>query len=339
MLTTDRPVIRSDWSLEEVKSLLSLPFNDLMFHAQQVHRLYFDPNRVQLSTLLSVKTGACPEDCKYCPQSARYNTGLKVIPMMALDEVLEKARQAKAAGSSRFCMGFAWRHPRDQDMPAVLDMVEGVRKLGMETCVTMGMLSEKQACQLASVGLDYYNHNLDSSPEFYGNIITTRTYSERLQTLAVVREAGIRVCSGGILGMGESRDDRAGLLYQLARLPEHPENVSINLLVRVEGTPLAHVEDLDPFEFVRCVAASRILMPKAYVRLSAGRREMNDEMHALLYMAGANGIFIGEKLLVTPLPETDGDLQLLQRLGIEPKERKYDAVPEDLSREPCYGRG
>lgn len=312
--------IRNDWTREEVEALFCLPFNDLMFRAQQVHRYYFDPNEVQMCTLLSIKTGACPEDCKYCGQSSRYKTGLAREKLMEIEAVEEKARQAKASGASRFCMGAAWRGPRDRDMEAVLEMIRRVKALGLETCVTLGMLTEDQTARLAEAGLDYYNHNLDTSPEFYGEIITTRTYDDRLQTLAYVRESGIKVCSGGILGMGENMSDRAGLLLQLATLPVHPESVPINQLVKVAGTPLADIDDIDSFEFIRCIAVARLLMPKAYVRLSAGRRQMTDEAQALAFMAGANSMWLGDKLLTTANPDKDHDEYLFQRLGIKAQE-------------------
>ena len=303
MSATASVATRHDWSLAEVRALFEQPFNDLLFQAQTVHRAHFDPNRVQVSTLLSIKTGACPEDCKYCPQSGHY----------------------KAIGSTRFCMGAAWKHPSAKDMPYVLEMVKGVKKLGLETCMTLGRLTQEQTQALADAGLDYYNHNLDTSPEFYGNIITTRTYSERLQTLAYVREAGMKICSGGILGMGESVDDRAGLLIQLANLPEHPESVPINMLVKVKGTPLAEERDVDPFDFIRTLAVARIMMPKSHVRLSAGREQMNEQMQALAFMAGANSIFYGEKLLTTKNPQAEKDMQLFARLGIKPEEREEHA--------------
>ncbi|NKI19525.1 biotin synthase BioB [Spongiibacter sp. KMU-166] len=313
--------IRNDWNLQEVQALFELPFNDLLFQAQTVHRQNFDPNTVQVSTLLSIKTGACPEDCKYCPQSNRYDTGLEKEKLMEVEKVLEEARAAKAQGSTRFCMGAAWRSPKKKDMPYVTAMVKGVKAMGLETCMTLGMLTDQQAAELAEAGLDYYNHNLDTSPEFYGEIITTRSYQDRLTTLGHVRDAGIKVCAGGIVGMGESVKDRAGLLVQLANLPVHPESVPINMLVRVEGTPLAENEDLDPFDFIRTIAVARILMPQSHVRLSAGREQMNEQMHALAYFAGANSIFYGEKLLTTPNPEANKDLQLFARLGIKPEER------------------
>jgi biotin synthase len=316
---------RHDWSLAEVKALFQQPFNDLLFQAQTVHRAHFDPNRVQVSTLLSIKTGACPEDCKYCPQSGHYNTGLEKQKLMEVQKVLEEAARAKAIGSTRFCMGAAWKHPSAKDMPYVLEMVKGVKAMGLETCMTLGKLDQEQTKALAQAGLDYYNHNLDTSPEFYGSIITTRTYSERLQTLAYVRDAGMKICSGGILGMGESLDDRAGLLIQLANLPEHPESVPINMLVKVAGTPLAEEEDVDPFDFIRMLAVARILMPKSHVRLSAGREQMNEQMQALAFMAGANSIFYGEKLLTTANPQADKDVQLFARLGIKPEAREEHA--------------
>ncbi|GGK04510.1 biotin synthase BioB [Pseudomonas matsuisoli] len=318
-------VTRHNWTLHDVRALFELPFNDLLFQAQSVHRQHFDPNRVQVSTLLSIKTGACPEDCKYCPQSGHYNTGLDKEKLMAVQKVLDAAADAKAIGSTRFCMGAAWKHPSAKDMPYVLEMVKGVKKLGLETCMTLGKLSQEQTQALADAGLDYYNHNLDTSPEFYGNIITTRTYSERLQTLAYVREAGMKICSGGILGMGESVDDRAGLLIQLANLPEHPESVPINMLVKVKGTPLAEEKDVDPFDFIRTLAVARIMMPKSHVRLSAGREQMNEQMQALAFMAGANSIFYGEKLLTTGNPQADRDMKLFARLGIKPEEREEHA--------------
>ncbi|MAY39412.1 MAG: biotin synthase BioB [Spongiibacter sp.] len=317
--------IRHDWTSEEVQALFEQPFNDLLFQAQSVHRANFDPNAVQVSTLLSIKTGACPEDCKYCPQSNRYDTGLEKEKLMEVEKVLSEARAAKAQGSTRFCMGAAWRSPKKKDMPYVTAMVRGVKEMGLETCMTLGMLSGEQAQELAEAGLDYYNHNLDTSPEYYGEIITTRTYGDRLNTLSNVRDAGIKVCSGGIVGMGESVKDRAGLLLQLANLPEHPESVPINMLVRVEGTPLEAEADLDPFDFIRTIAVARIMMPQSHVRLSAGREEMNEQMHALAYFAGANSIFYGEKLLTTPNPEANKDLKLFDRLGISPEQRCTEA--------------
>ncbi|MGQ0741295.1 MAG: biotin synthase BioB [Alphaproteobacteria bacterium] len=310
--------IRHDWSREEIRALFALPFSDLIYSAQSLHRKYFSANEVQVSTLLSIKTGGCPEDCAYCPQSARYHTGVKAQKIMALDEVLAEARNAKEAGASRFCMGAAWREPKDRDLDAVCAMVKGVKELGLETCATLGMLSAQQATRLKEAGLDYYNHNLDTSPEYYREIITTRVYQERLDTLAHVREAGIHVCCGGIIGMGESQEDRVGLIRALATLPEHPESVPINLLVQVEGTPLSGTPVLDQIEFVRTIAVARITMPKSVVRLSAGREEMTDEMQALCFLAGANSIFYGPKLLTTPNPATDHDMALFDRLGIRP---------------------
>ncbi|TDG15883.1 biotin synthase BioB [Seongchinamella unica] len=330
----DAQEIRHDWTRQEVEALFALPFNDLLFAAQSVHRQYFDPNQVQVSTLLSIKTGACPEDCAYCPQSTRYDTGLEVEKLMEVEKVLEQARAAKAAGSTRFCMGAAWRCPKPRDMPHVVAMVKGVRELGMETCMTLGMLTEEQAEELAEAGLDYYNHNLDTSPEYYGDIITTRTYQDRLDTLDHVRKSGMKVCSGGIVGMGEQQTDRAGMLQALANLPQHPESVPINMLVRVEGTPLADEEDLDPIEFIRTIAVARIMMPASHVRLSAGREGMNEQMHALAYFAGANSIFYGEKLLTTPNPRANQDLALFARLGINPEQREVAQAPENPS--PYY---
>ncbi|MEH6582229.1 MAG: biotin synthase BioB [Halioglobus sp.] len=324
-----RADIRQDWSRREIEALFELPFNDLLFQAQTLHRQYFDPNQVQVSTLLSIKTGACPEDCAYCPQSNRYDTGLEVEKLMEVEQVLEQAKAAKATGASRFCMGAAWRSPKKRDMPYVVAMVKGVRALGLESCMTLGMLTEEQAAELGEAGLDYYNHNLDTSPEYYGDVITTRTYQDRLDTLGHVRGAGMKVCSGGIVGMGEQQGDRAGLLQQLANMPQHPESVPINMLVRVEGTPLALEEDLDPFDFIRTIAVARIVMPASHVRLSAGREEMNEQMHALAYFAGANSIFYGEKLLTTPNPQANSDMALFGRLGISPEQRCVDDVPTD----------
>ncbi len=314
-----------------MEALFALPFNDLMFRAHSLHRQYFDPNEVQVSTLLSIKTGACPEDCAYCPQSTRYETGLEPEKLMEVEKVLQQAAAAKSSGASRFCMGAAWRSPKDRDLPYIVAMVKGVRDMGLETCMTIGMLSESQAQTLAEAGLDYYNHNLDTSPEYYGDIITTRTYQDRLETLSHVRDAGMKICSGGIVGMGETASDRAGLLQQLANLPVHPESVPINMLVRVEGTPLAHEADMDPFDFIRTIAVARILMPASHVRLSAGREEMNDEMHALAYFAGANSIFYGEKLLTTDNPEANSDMELFGRLGIRPEQHCVERAPENPS--------
>lgn len=321
-------LIRHDWSLAEIRALFELPFNDLIFQAQSIHRRFFDPNTVQVSTLLSIKTGACPEDCKYCPQSNRYDTGLDKEELMALEAVLDEARKARQSGATRFCMGAAWRSPKRKNMGYVVEMVKGVKALGMETCMTLGMLDQEQARQLADAGLDYYNHNLDSSPEFYRDIITTRTYQDRLDTLANVRQAGMKVCCGGIVGMGEGQDDRAGLLLQLANMAEHPESVPINMLVRVEGTPLEVGEDVDPFDFIRTIAVARIVMPASHVRLSAGREDMNDQQQALAFLAGANSIFYGEKLLTTPNPAANKDRELFQRLGIKPEPYETSHSPE-----------
>ncbi len=311
------PTLRHDWALDEIQSILDLPFNDLLFRAQTVHRAHFDPNRIQVSTLLSIKTGACPEDCGYCAQSARNEAKLEPERLLPLDEVLEAARAAKAQGATRFCMGAAWRHPTDRNLEQVVAMVEGVHAMGLQTCVTLGMLTAAQARRLKDAGLDYYNHNLDTSPEFYGQVITTRTYQDRLDTLEHIRAVGLKTCSGGILGMGESRRDRASMLRQLANLPAHPESVPINLLVQVEGTPLFGAAALDPFEFVRVVATARLLMPVSHVRLSAGRSEMSDELQALCFLAGANSIFYGERLLTAPNAESDRDRALFFRLGLE----------------------
>ena len=309
--------IRNDWQIGEIEALFEKPFNDLLFEAQQVHRARFDPNRVQVSTLLSIKTGACPEDCGYCSQSSRHDTSLERERLLPVEEVIEAAKAAKSKGSTRFCMGAAWRNPTDRNLEKVIEMVEAVRDLGMETCVTLGMLTETQAQRLKGAGLDYYNHNLDTSPEFYGNVISTRTFQDRLDTLDHVRNAGINVCSGGILGMGESRRDRARMLQELVNQPKHPESVPINLLVQVEGTPLFGVDSLDPLEFVRTIAVARIIMPGSRVRLSAGRTEMSDELQSLCFLAGANSMFYGERLLTTDNPETDRDRELFSRLGIE----------------------
>lgn len=320
---------RNDWTRQEVIALFDTPFNDLLYCAQTVHRENFDPNKVQLSTLLSIKTGACPEDCKYCPQSARYDTGLEKEKLMQIEQVVEAAKAAKASGSSRFCMGAAWRSPHDRDIPAIEAMIQEVKSLGLETCMTLGMLSENQAQRLSEAGLDYYNHNLDTSKEFYGDIITTRTYQDRLDTLSNVRNSGMKVCSGGIVGMGEGQKDRAGLLMGLANLPTHPDSVPINMLVKVAGTPMEDEADLDPFEFIRTIAVARIMMPKSYVRLSAGREEMNDQMQAMAFMAGANSIFYCDKLLTTPNPKANNDMQLLNRLGITPEQGTAEKNSEE----------
>jgi biotin synthase len=310
--------LRHDWTRELVHALFALPFPDLMFRAALVHREHFDPTEVQISTLLSIKTGGCPEDCAYCPQAAQYDTGVNAEKLMAVEAVLAEARAAKASGASRFCMGAAWREPKDRDLEQVCAMVEGVKALGLETCATLGMLTGEQAARLKASGLDYYNHNLDTSPEYYGAIITTRTYQDRLDTLDTVRDAGIHVCCGGIVGMGERLDDRVGMIATLASLPVHPESVPINMLVQVEGTPLDRAAKLDPLDFVRTIAVARITMPASVVRLSAGREDMSEETQALCFLAGANSIFYGPKLLTTPNPERDRDMALLDKLGLRP---------------------
>jgi len=311
------PEIRHNWTIEQVKALYDLPFNDLLFKAQQAHRHHFNPNQIQLSTLLSIKTGACPEDCAYCPQSVHFKTNVEREELYEIEQVLQVAQAAKAKGATRFCMGAAWRRPPPKAIPKLVAIIKAVKALGLETCVTLGSLDEPLAEKLQQSGLDYYNHNLDTSPEYYQKIITTRTYDERLDTLAAVRKAGIKVCCGGIVGMGETREDRVKFLLQLANLPEHPESVPINRLMRVAGTPLADAIDIDNFEFIATIAIARIMMPASMVRLSAGRTTMNDETQALCFMAGANSIFYGEeKLLTTPNPEADADARLLDRLGI-----------------------
>jgi len=312
--------VRHDWTRSEIGALFALSFPDLIFRAQSIHRQCFDPAEVQISTLLSIKTGGCPEDCAYCPQSARYHTGVEAEKLMPVETVLAEARAAKNAGASRFCMGAAWRSPKDRDLAHVCAMVKAVRALGLETCATLGMLTRPQAQALKRAGLDYYNHNLDTSPEFYGDIITTRVYQDRLETLQHVRDAGIHVCCGGIVGMGESRADRIGMIAALASLPVHPESVPINMLVRVAGTPLADAPVLDPFEFVRTIAVARITMPRSVVRLSAGREDMSEETQALCFLAGANSIFYGPKLLTTANPERDRDRVLMEKLGLSPME-------------------
>ncbi|MEY4641842.1 MAG: Biotin synthase [Pseudomonadota bacterium] len=317
-------VLRHDWQNHEIEALFRLPFNDLLFRAHSVHRGHFDPNAVQVSTLLSIKTGACPEDCKYCSQSGHYNTELDKEKLLEVEKVLGEAQRAKDNGASRFCMGAAWKHPSKKDFPYVLEMVKGVRALGLETCMTLGKLSEEQTRALAAAGLDYYNHNIDTSREYYAKIITTRSFDERLDTLAHVRDAGIKVCSGGIVGMGETFHDRVGFLRELANLPQHPDSVPINNLVKIKGTPLEDAPDLDPFDFVRMIAVARILMPHSHVRLSAGREQMNDEMQALCFFAGANSIFYGDRLLTTSNPLANDDMRLFARLGIHPEQRTAD---------------
>lgn len=321
------------WTLSQVTELFNKPLLELLFEAQQIHRQHFDPRQIQVSTLLSIKTGACPEDCKYCPQSARYATGLETEKLMEVEQVLSSAHKAKQAGSTRFCMGAAWKNPHERDMPWLEQMVKGVKALGLEACMTLGTLSESQAQRLKAAGLDYYNHNLDTSPEFYGNVITTRSYQERLDTLDKVRSAGIKVCSGGIVGLGESVKDRAGLLLQLANLPTPPESVPINMLVKVKGTPMADNEDVEPFDFIRTIAVARIMMPASHVRLSAGREKMSEQTQALCFMAGANSIFYGCKLLTTPNPEEDRDLLLFRKLGLNPQQSAVERG--DLEQQSC----
>ncbi len=331
--------VRHNWSLSQVNALFALPFHELMFQAQLTHRANFNPNEVQISTLLSIKTGACAEDCKYCPQSGHYNTGLERERLLEVEKVLTQAQAAKDKGASRFCMGAAWSNPKQRDMPYIMEMVKGVKAMGLETCMTLGKLDAGQALELATAGLDFYNHNLDTSPEFYGEIITTRTYQERLDTLSHVRDAGMKVCCGGIVGMGESANDRSALLMQIANLPEHPQSVPINMLVKVAGTPLENVEDLDGFEFIRTIAVARIMLPQSHVRLSAGRSRMNEQMQALCFMAGANSIFYGDKLLTTENPEADSDMQLFAKLGLVPEQRHdvsdeaYEAAMADAIQE------
>ena len=319
MFVEQKPLkTRHNWTKEETLVLLQQPFNDLVYTAQQIQRQNFDPNKVQLSTLMNIKTGGCPEDCAYCPQSAHYKAGVKAEKLATIEEVVAQAKEAKNKGATRFCMGAAWREPKDKDIKKVIPMVEAIKEMELETCLTLGMLSSEQAKSLKASGLDYYNHNIDTSPEYYSKIISTRDYKERLATLEHVRNAGINVCCGGIVGMGENQKDRAGFLLTLANMPNHPESVPINMLVKVEGTPLDNEEEVDPIEFIRIIAAARIMMPKSYIRLSAGRNSMSDEMQALCYLAGSNSIFYGEKLLTTDNPQLIEDRSLLKRLGIQP---------------------
>jgi len=318
--------LRNNWSKQEISDLFNSPFNDLLFQAQSIHRQNFDPNQVQVSTLLSIKTGACPEDCGYCSQSAKNDAAVERERLLPLDEVVEKAQLAKSNGASRFCMGAAWRNPTDKNLDKVIDMIIAVKNIGLESCVTLGMLTEPQTLRLKDAGLDYYNHNLDTSPEYYGDVITTRTYDDRLDTLQHVRDAGINVCSGGIVGMGEQQSDRISLLQQLANLPKHPESVPINMLVQVEGTPLHGVDELEPLEFIRTIAVARILMPESVVRLSAGRTEMSDETQALCFLAGANSIFYGDKLLTTDNPDENHDQLLFKKLGINVETKNTERV-------------
>ena len=319
MFVEQKPLkTRHNWTKEETLILLQQPFNDLVYTAQQIHRQNFDPNKVQLSTLMNIKTGGCPEDCAYCPQSAHYKAGVKAEKLATTEEVVAQAKEAKNKGATRFCMGAAWREPKDKDIKKVIPMVEAIKGMELETCLTLGMLSSEQAKSLKTSGLDYYNHNIDTSPEYYSKIISTRDYEERLATLEHVRNAGINVCCGGIVGMGENQKDRAGFLLTLANMPNHPESVPINMLVKVEGTPLDNEEEVDPIEFIRIIAAARIMMPKSYIRISAGRNSMSNEMQALCYLAGSNSIFYGEKLLTTDNPQLIEDRSLLKRLGIQP---------------------
>jgi len=334
MSESNTPELRHDWSKQEISSLFEQPFNNLLFQAQTIHRQNFDPNQVQISTLLSIKTGACPEDCGYCSQSSKNDAEVERERLLPLNEVIEKAQQAKDNGASRFCMGAAWRNPTDKNLEKVIDMITAVKTIGMETCVTLGMLTEKQSRRLKQAGLDYYNHNLDTSPEHYSDIITTRTYQDRLDTLAYVRAANINVCSGGILGLGEKREDRVSLLQQLANLPQHPDSVPINMLVQVEGTPLHGADEIESLEFIRTIATARIIMPASVVRLSAGRTDMSDETQALCFLAGANSIFYGDRLLTTDNPDENHDQQLFARLGLNTKQ-----VFETSSKQSACGCG
>lgn len=318
-------MIRNDWSRAEIQEIYDLPLMDLLFQAQQIHRQNFEPNTVQVSTLLSIKTGRCPEDCKYCSQSAHYDTDLEIEKRVEVQKAIAEAKQAKASGSTRFCMGAAWRNPHERDMPYVLELVQEVKKLGMETCMTLGMLNASQAERLKDAGLDYYNHNLDTSREYYANVISTRTYDDRLNTLDHVRAAGLNVCSGGIVGLGEAKQDRIGLLYELATMPIHPESVPINMLVPIEGTPMADVEKLDVIDWIRTIAVARLIMPKSYIRLSAGRESLSDSEQALAFMAGANSLFSGDKLLTTPNSGEGKDKVLFQKMGLKAEGRKPSA--------------
>ncbi len=320
--STARPLVtpstlRHDWPMDEIEALFALPFNELLFRAHSVHREHFEPNTVQVSTLLNIKTGGCAENCGYCSQSAHFDAGMEREALLAVEEVLDAARAARDGGATRFCMGAAWRKPKQKDLEVVIAMIQGVKGMGMEACVTLGMLDDDQVAQLREAGLDYYNHNIDTSPEYYDQVVTTRKFSDRIETINRVSEAGIKVCSGGILGMGEGRRDRAAMLQELANLPEHPGSVPINLLVKVPGTPLGDSPDLDIFEFVRTIAVARLLMPASYVRLSAGRQTMHDEAQALCFFAGANSLFYGDKLLTTENATTDHDRQLFERLGLQ----------------------
>lgn len=315
--------IRHNWGISEAQALLDKPFMDLLFEAQQVHRQFHNPNEIQVSTLLSIKTGACPEDCKYCPQSARYNTGVKRERLLEINQVLEAARAAKSSGASRFCMGAAWRNPNERDMPYLQTLVREVKSMGLETCMTLGMLSKSQADTLSEAGLDYYNHNVDTSSDFYEEVITTRTYQDRLDTLENVRESGMKVCSGGIIGLGESVENRATMLTELANLPTHPQSVPINRLVKCEGTPYEANNEVDDFDFIRVIAAARIMMPQSMIRLSAGRESMNEQMQTMCFMAGANSVFYGCKLLTTPNPEESADQTLFNKINLSPAKSPY----------------
>lgn len=321
--------LRYDWTVQEVLELLEKPFLELVYEAQQIHRRHFTPNEVQVSSLLSIKTGSCPEDCKYCPQSAHHSTGVEKERLLDLNVIMQRAKLALDSGATRFCMGAAWRDPKDSDIPYLQRIIKSVKALGLETCMTLGMLTESQAKALKEAGLDYYNHNIDTSPEYYGNIITTRTFQDRLDTLEIVRQAGIKICSGGIVGMGESLRDRASFLRSLATLNPHPESVPINLLVKVKGTPLADAEDVDPIDFIRMIAVARILMPTSYVRLSAGRKSLSAEAQALCFMAGANSIFYGCRLLTTPNAEMDSDEALMEKLGVKTTLSKHQQTPNE----------
>ncbi|QCI25500.1 biotin synthase BioB [Buchnera aphidicola (Sitobion avenae)] len=330
--------MKKKWTIEKTNILFKKPFFDLMFEAQKKHRKYFNPNTIQISTLLSIKTGSCPEDCKYCPQSARYKTGLKKEPLLEIKQILNAAKKAKSSGSSRFCMGAAWKNPKEKDMPYLEEIIKKIKKMGMETCMTLGTLNDSQAQKLANAGLDFYNHNLDTSKNFYSSIITTRTYQERLNTLHIVRNAGMKICSGGIVGLGEKKEDRIELLMELANLAIQPESVPINMLVKIPGTPMEHNENVELFDFIRVIAAARIMMPKSYIRLSAGRQKMNDQTQAMCFMAGANSIFYGCKLLTADNPEEKHDLELFEKLNLHPeykkqpilKQEKYNSIIESL---------
>lgn len=336
--------MKQKWTLKDTRLLFKKPFFDLIFEAQKKHRENFNPNEIQISTLLSIKTGACPEDCKYCPQSARYKTGLKKEPLLKLKQILQSAKQAKASGSTRFCMGAAWKNPNEKDIPYLEEIIKEVKKMGMETCMTLGTINNIQAEKLSKAGLDYYNHNLDTSANFYKKIITTRTYEERLKTLKVVRDAGMKVCSGGIIGLGEQKQDRMELLMQLSNLPIQPESVPINMLVKIPGTPMENNLDVEPFDFIRVIAATRIMLPKSYIRLSAGRKEMNEQTQAMCFMAGANSIFYGCKLLTSNNPKEESDLKLFKKLNLFPEYKKHDSIKENnfnltnskLSKEKYY---